>query len=63
MTRKVVCTAGAMETTLCPPARQVWLKVEGKCRVMELGEEKEKELEEKVRGWMGVERERWESMW
>ena len=38
-------------------ARQVWLKMDGKVKAVELREETEKEMEEKVRRWMRVEKE------
>ena len=60
-TRHQDCVQGSAEEKRSPLARQVWLKVGGKCRVMELGERRENKLEEKVRGWLGVER--WKSMW
>ena len=40
-----------------PQARQVWLKMDGKVKAVELREETEKEMEEKVRRWMRVEKE------
>ena len=39
-----------------PLARQVWLKMDGKVKAVELREETEKEMEEKVRIWMRVEK-------
>ena len=36
-------------------ARQVWLKMDGRVKVVDLGDETGKEMEEKVRRWMGVE--------
>ena len=39
-----------------PQARQVWLKMDGKIKVVDLGEETGKEMEEKVRRWMTVEK-------
>ena len=36
-------------------ARQIWLKMEGRSKAVELGEETEKEMEEKVKGWIQVE--------
>ena len=39
-----------------PQARQVWLKMDGKIKVVDLGEETGKEMEEKVRRWMRVEK-------
>ena len=38
-----------------PRARQVWLKMNGKVKAIELRDETEKEMEEKVRRWMMVE--------
>ena len=35
-----------------PQARQVWLKMDGKVKAVELRDETEKEMEEKVRRWM-----------
>ena len=39
-----------------PQARQVWLKMDGKVKVVDLREETEKEMEEKVMRWMRVEK-------
>ena len=36
-------------------ARQTWLKMEGRSKAVELGEETEKEMGEKVRVWMQAE--------
>ena len=36
-------------------ARQVWLKMDGRVKVVDLGDETGKEMEEKVRRWMRVE--------
>ena len=38
-----------------PQARQVWLKMDGRVKVVDLGDETGKEMEEKVRRWMRVE--------
>ena len=38
-----------------PQARQVWLKMDGRVKVVDLGDETGKEMEEKVRKWMRVE--------
>ena len=48
-------TLGTTEGKRSSPATKVWLKIGRKCKAVELGGEKE--LEEKVREWMGVERE------
>ena len=37
-------------------ARQIWLKTEGRSKAVELGEETEKEMEEKVMEWMQAEK-------
>ena len=39
-----------------PQARQVWLKLDGKVKAVELRHETGKEMEEKVRRWMRVEK-------
>ena len=38
-----------------PQARQVWFKMDGRVKVVDLGDETGKEMEEKVRRWMRVE--------
>ena len=38
-----------------PQARQVWLKMDGRVKVLDLGDETGKEMEKKVRRWMRVE--------
>ena len=44
-------TAGSPQSSR---AKQVWLKLEGQRKTIDLRGETEEELEEKVRGWMGV---------
>ena len=55
-TRMGFKTTGDIEgSPRSPRARQVWLKMDGKVKAVELKDETEKEMEEKVRRWMRVE--------
>ena len=55
-TRMGFKTTGDIEgSPQSPRARQVWLKMDGKVKAVELRHETAKEMEEKVRRWMRVE--------
>ena len=55
-TRTVLETTGDIEgSPRNPRARQVWLKMNGKVKAVELRDESAREMEERVRKWMRVE--------